>query len=120
MKRFYKFLFLFFFLGFFNYEEIKAENTQLRLLCKPLAYSLKEEKNYFNFPTVENHQIYQINFSSNNVVSDVKIIDKFNTASHYQDNEYINKLGWYPTVDVTKLAHKMYDSDLKEQKRNLK
>ena len=92
MKRFYKFLFLFFFLGFFNYEEIKAENTQLRLLCKPLAYSLKEENNYSNFPTVENHQIYQINFSSNNVVSDVKIIDKFNTASHYQDNEYINNL----------------------------
>ena len=30
------------------------------------------------------------------------------------------KLGWYPKVDVTKLAHKMYDSDLKQQKRNLK
>ena len=92
MKRFYKFLLLFFFLGFFNYEEIKAENTQLRLLCKPLAYSLKEENNYLNFPSVENFKIYQISFSSNNEVSDIKIINKFDSASHYQDNEYIKRL----------------------------
>lgn len=30
------------------------------------------------------------------------------------------KLGWYPKVDVTKLAQKMYDSDFEEQKRNAK
>jgi GDPmannose 4,6-dehydratase len=30
------------------------------------------------------------------------------------------KLGWYPKVDVTELAQKMYDSDLEEQKRNAK
>ena len=29
-----------------------------------------------------------------------------------------DKLGWQPTVDVTQLAQKMFDSDLEEQKRN--
>lgn len=77
-------------------KQTKAQDNKLRLFCEPVAVPVDEKKpNYSNKPLAQNNEIYEITFSSNGdnkTVSDIKIIEKFNTGVTYQDEEWIKKL----------------------------
>ena len=79
----------------FSPKETRAQDNKLRILCKPVAVPVNKNKpNFSNKPMAKNSEIIEITFSSNEKgsISDIKVLEKFNTGVTYQDEEWIKNL----------------------------
>ena len=79
----------------FSPKETRAQDNKLRILCKPVAVPVNKNKpNYSNKPIAKNSEVYEITFSSNEKgsISEIKVLEKFNTGVTYQDEEWIKNL----------------------------
>ena len=81
------------FLILFSTQKLKAEEKLMRIRCDLIPEPTNlNNRNWSNFPGMENNRIYEIKYSfkeNYKKVSEVKIFEEFNTGNQYLNQEWI-------------------------------